>query len=211
MSHEHTVVAGDSMPSLAKRYGFIWQSLWEHPNNRELAQRRVNPNTLMVGDVVFIPDIETKTIDIDTERRHRFRRRGIPSKLTLQLMDHGKPRMGIEYTIDLDDGTSLRGTTDDQGYVRHPVQPERQWGVVRVNGRWGGERYHVQLGHLDPIDEITGVQQRLANLGQRCTPTGDVDRQTSRALSNFQSRHQLERTGTIDDATRAKLLEICGS
>ena len=66
-AQDHTVVPGDSMASLAKQYGFTWEQLWEHPKNQELAKLRENPNTLMTGDVVFIPDIEPKTVDVPVE------------------------------------------------------------------------------------------------------------------------------------------------
>ena len=211
MAHEHTVIPGDSMASLAKRYGFIWEQLWDHPNNKELADLRQNPNTLMSGDVVFIPDIEPKSVDVTMEQRFRYRRKGIPSKLTLQLKENGEPRADIPYTIELDDSTILDGRTDADGFVKASVQPERKWGIVRVDGRWGPEEYTVRLGHLDPIDEISGVQQRLSNLGADCPTTGEMDDKTKAALTNFQARHKLDKTGEIDDATRQKLLEECGS
>jgi hypothetical protein len=211
MAMIHSVVQGDSMASLAKQYGFIWEQLWEHPNNAELKALRKNPNVLLEGDTVFIPNIVPKTVELATEQRHRFRRKGIPSKISLQLLDNGKPRAGVPYEITLDDGTIISGVSDEDGYVKESVQPERTHAVVRVDGRWGREQYEVQLGHLDPVDTTTGVQQRLANLGRDCEITGALDEQTMSALRSFQSEHQLEASGTPDDATHAKLLELCGA
>jgi N-acetylmuramoyl-L-alanine amidase len=211
MSSNHTVVQGDSMASLAKKYGFIYQQLWEHADNAELKELRGNPNILLEGDSVFIPDIETKEVEIATEERHTYRRKGIPSKLTLQLFDQGEPRVGLLYTIQFDDGTSVEGETDSEGYVKASVQPERKWGIVEVQGRWGPEKYTVKLGQLDPITELTGVQQRLKNMGRKCEVTGELDEKTQKAIKRFQLEQELEVTGEPDDETRNKLKEICGA
>lgn len=208
---DHTVVQGDSMASIAKAYGFLWEQLWEHPRNAELKARRKNPNVLVAGDVVFIPALVNKTLAVETERRHRYRRKGIPSKISLQLMEGARPRAGLPFTISLDDGSVIEGETDADGFVKASVQPERKSAVVQVKGRWGPERYQVQLGHLDPIDETTGVQQRLKNLGRPCAVTGERDEQTEKALRRFQKEQSLPITGEPDEPTKARLLELCGS
>jgi peptidoglycan hydrolase-like protein with peptidoglycan-binding domain len=75
----------------------------------------------------------------------------------------------------------------------------------------GTEEYAVNFGHLDPIDETVGVQQRLANLGIACKPTGELDEQTTLALKEFQGKNGLDPTGRLDDQTRDKLVKIHGS
>jgi hypothetical protein len=199
------------MASLAKEYGFIYQQLWEHAKNADLKELRGNPNILLAGDVVHIPDLTTKTENGATEQRHRYRRKGIPSKLRLQLMEGGEPRSGLDFEITFDDGSVVAGITDAEGYVAVSVQPERKWGSVVVQGGWGPEVYKVVLGDLDPIDELTGVQQRLKNLGRKCEPTGELDEQTCKALRRFQKQHGLDETGEPDAALRSKLTEVCGS
>lgn len=211
MASNHTVRQGDSMASLAKEYGFVWEQLWEHDKNQKLAELRGNPNQLLAGDVVHIPDLTTKTEDVATEQRHRYRRKGIPSKLRLQLMEGGEPRSGLDFEITFDDGSVVTGATDGDGYVIASVQPERKWGEVKIQGRWGAEVYKVMLGHLDPIDELTGVQQRLKNLGRKCEVTGELDEQTAKAIRRFQKAHGLEESGESDDALRSKLAAVCGS
>ena len=70
----------------------------------------------------------------------------------------------------------------------------------------------VNLGHLDPITEVTGVKQRLRNLCFDCgdqTPEENEDLET--ALRAFQSKHGLSVTGTIDQATRDELSKQHGS
>ncbi len=71
----------------------------------------------------------------------------------------------------------------------------------------------LQLGNLDPISEVRGVKQRLANLGFDCgnTNNDELNEDLEGALSAFQSAHDLDVTGEIDQATRDKLKDVHGS
>ena len=67
----------------------------------------------------------------------------------------------------------------------------------------------LQFGHIDPSNEVSGVQHRLSNLGYDCGPDiGAMNEDTKQALLDFQRDNKLERTGEIDAATKAKLEEI---
>lgn len=212
MASYHTVTTGDSIASIAKQYGFFAPDIWDHPNNADLKELRDgNPNTLLSGDLVYIPDLVPKSFDIETEKRHRYRRLGIPSKITFQVLEFGKPLVGIAYTITLDDKSEIKGNTDGDGFIRESVQPERKWALVEYEGRFGPKKKKVSLGHLDPISTTSGVQQRLKNLGYDLEATGEEDEKTAHALMRFQRKQQLEQSGSIDDATRDKLVEVCGS
>ncbi len=62
------------------------------------------------------------------------------------------------------------------------------------------------MGHLDPVDGLKGAQQRLRNLGLYGGPVDGQDSPlTTGALSLFQQRQGLERTGKLDDATKDAL------
>ncbi len=211
MSSNHTVVQGDSIASLAKKYGHLASYLWDHAENQELNELRKNPNTLLTGDVVHIPDLRLKEVDRDTEERHRFRRCGIPSKITIQLRQFGEPLAGIDYTITLDDKTVITGTTDGDGRISESVQPERTSAEISYEGRFGPKTIRMRLGHLDPITEVKGAQQRLVKLGFPLETTGELDEATVDTLKRFQKRNELEVTGENDDATQEKLLELAGS
>ena len=67
------------------------------------------------------------------------------------------------------------------------------------------------MGRLDPIQEMTGAQQRLDNLGFHAEATGRLDAQTQAALSSFQSTHDLEASGEPDQNTLDKLAQVHGS
>jgi hypothetical protein len=44
------------MASIAAESGFSWEFLWARPQNQQLRALRKNPNVLMEGDEVFIPE-----------------------------------------------------------------------------------------------------------------------------------------------------------
>jgi hypothetical protein len=47
-------------------------------------------------------------------------------------------------------------------------------------------KYELAVGHLDPVEEVSGVQARLGNLGYYSGPiTGTLDDATRRAISAF--------------------------
>jgi hypothetical protein len=83
MSTKYTARQGDCMNSIAFCHGFFPDTLWLHPDNRELRERRKADNVLLSGDIVNIPDLEPRVESKPTEQRHRFKRRGVPAVLRI--------------------------------------------------------------------------------------------------------------------------------
>ena len=198
--------SGHSIPSVAKDKGFFWETLWNHPENADLKSKRKNPNILYKGDEVFVPEKELKEVSKPTEARHKFRRKGEPLKFQLQLMMMGKPRKNEDYVL-LVDGEQIQGKTDDEGILKATIPGNARGGTIVLRG--GKEEYPIRIGHLDPIDTVSGVKQRLNNLGFTCGTENDkLDQRTKAALQKFQTRHELKVTGEPDSATKAKLEEL---
>jgi hypothetical protein len=91
MPEDYTVRSGDCMSSLAFDRGFIWETLWNHPKNADLKSKRRDPNILLEGDVVWIPDLTLKHEPRATEKRHRFKLKGTPAKLRLRILEEPVP------------------------------------------------------------------------------------------------------------------------
>jgi peptidoglycan hydrolase-like protein with peptidoglycan-binding domain len=202
----YSVVQGDSMPSIAKQTGFFWESLWNHGNNSDLKSQRKNPNVLFSGDQVFIPALDPFTDSKATDAQHKYRRKGVPVKLVLKLLkSDGSPRANEAYVLTVDN-KDLKGNTDGDGVLKQYIPNDAKEGILKLNG--GKECFPVRIGGLDPVDEISGIQQRLANLGFDCEETGQLDDATQRALTNFQGANNLDPSGQPDDPTKNKLLEL---
>jgi len=200
-----TVDLGDSIPSIAKQNGFFWETVWNHPENAALKAKRKDPNILFPGDEVFVPDLAIKEESRGTNARHKFKLKGEQVKFKLQLLMLGEPRKNEPYTL-LVDGKPYQGTTDGEGKIEQVLPANAQSGKLILHG--GKEQYPVNIGHLNPIDEISGVQQRLNNLGfQAGDEGGQMNDSLKSALTAFQTKYKLNPSGEIDGATKAKLLE----
>lgn len=198
MSTKHQVVQGDCIESIAVLYGFSPGALWNHPENSELRALRESPNVLYPGDVVVIPEPRLKAYPIATGRRHIFRRKGVPSKLRLNLIVGDEPLAGRPYTLMVDGNrVVLTGVTTGSGELEQWIPADSKKARVVFED----VEIDVDLGYLDPSDTQSGVVHRLLNLGyleDAEAPESDVED----ALAAFQSNHGLPSTGKIDDPTR---------
>lgn len=56
MSTPYTVVSGDSLVGIAKKYGIKnWQLIYNDPDNSDFRRKRPNPDLIFPGDIVIIP------------------------------------------------------------------------------------------------------------------------------------------------------------
>ena len=202
----HTVRQGDCISSIAHEAGFFWETLWDHPGNAGLKQLRRNPNALLPGDKVFIPDKRRKEESCDATQLHTFRIKGVPVRFSLQLLDcGGDPRPQVPYTLEID-GSSRRGRTDAGGRISEIIPPAARRAKLTMgpSGR-PSEVYEFQLGHMNPLDDIAGLQARLQNLGYLKQVTGEMDAATRGGLRKFQRACGLAETGEPDGATHSTL------
>jgi len=208
MPGSHTVEEGDCVIGLADRHGFFAATIWNDPANADLRQRRTDMNILMPGDVVVIPDLRKKFEKRPTGQTHRFRRKGVPAMFRLQLFDMNRPVAAQAYTLTVD-GVQKQGRTDDRGILKEFVPAGAKQGELKIGDGEDAITLTLQFGHIDPSNEVSGVQHRLSNLGYDCGPDiGTMNEDTKQALLDFQRDNKLERTGEIDAATKAKLEEI---
>jgi putative peptidoglycan binding protein len=208
---DYVVVEGDCMESIAAAAGFLWTTIWNHPQNAALKKARVTQNVLLPGDRLYIPDKNLKVVERPTDQRHRFVRKGLPCKLRLCLKWLDEPRRNAPYVLDID-GTLHNGTTDDEGCIEVLIPPQAASGRLTVGADPVCQQvYTLDLGGLDPITETVGIQKRLRNLGFHCEPTGEMDDATASAIARFQKKHALEPTGELDASTIDKLKSRHGS
>ena len=206
MPIKHKSIEGDCIASIAMKYGFFPDTVWQDSANSELRGRRKNPNILSPGDVVVIPDKRVKTVAKPSDEHHKFRRRGVPEKLVIQLLSNDKPRASEEYRLEID-GQLIHGCTDEEGILEHWVPPGAKEGRLLVGAT--DEEYILAIGSLPPLTEEAGIQRRLANLGFLEADKPD-DTEYKQAIEAFQSHYGLKVTGDVDQDTRDKILEEHG-
>jgi N-acetylmuramoyl-L-alanine amidase len=205
---KHTVKQGECIESIAFEKGFFWETIWNDSQNAELKRNRKDPNVLFMGDEVFIPEKNEKTESCATKQRHRFRKKGVPSKFRLVLEDEqNQPRANLPYVLKID-GELFSGETDAEGALELQIPPNAKLGKLTVEADDDKEVYELNFGHIDPISEVSGIQARLNNLGYDCGPTdGKLCPATKEAISTFQEEHGLPVTGEPDEQTQQKLKE----
>jgi len=183
--------------------GFDFKTLWEHGDNSELKQLRKDPAVLQPGDIVNIPAKTLKEESGATEKRHRFKRKGVPAKVRVKILRDDKPRANQPYRLTID-GKLETGTTDGEGIVEMVIPADAQQGELRVGKEGEEEIYQFQLGSVDPLSSEAGARGRLRNLGY------DDSLAFDELLKEFQNKEGLTTSGTLDDATKSKLKDKFG-
>jgi N-acetylmuramoyl-L-alanine amidase len=216
MAKVHIVRQGEVLASIAARFGFTsGASLWEHPGNAELRNKRANPNVLFPGDQLLIPDKENKSVACPTGQRTRFERRGTSLVLRLILEDaYSAPIAHARCELTVDGATQLL-VSDQTGRIeaKLPVHAESALLTIQPPGALLPEPpIAIRLGHLDPVTEVSGQIARLNNLGYFAGhPEENDDESLESAIEEFQCDHM---AGSVDGKcgprTQAKLLEVHG-
>ena len=235
----YTVRKGDCMDSIATKHGFFWKTLWELPENKVLRETRKDPNVLLEGDKLTIPELREQLVSCANEAKHTFKRMGVPAKLRLMILKDqfyddddshtGKNIQGeyvepdfVEDEVDeepetnapyrfLVDGEWLEGTTDSDGMIEISIKPTVKRGkLILYPGDDDNERtIMLKLGEIDPPDTIQGAQERLANLGYAIKPVAE-EAVFATVLRQFQENHGLEITGTFNASVGEQIRDVHG-
>jgi Putative peptidoglycan binding domain len=206
----HVVREGECMSSLAAKKGLFVAQIFEHPANAQLSTVRGDPNILLPGDRVTIPNFELKDVDKPTEQKNKFVLLGEPVFLRIQVMDRDKPLGGQPFTLVVG-GVTIQDTTQPDGTIETRIPPDATTGLLRVGTGKDLVQLTLKLGALSPVANSKGVQQRLQNLGFDCGPIdGIVGPRTRAAVRNFQAKSGLPPDGILGPQTRALLKEKHG-
>jgi N-acetylmuramoyl-L-alanine amidase len=211
MPAEHVVQQGDCLASIAKKYGFVdWNTIYNDELNVDFRKKRPNPHVLLPGDRLIIPDKKTKNESRPTAMLHTFQlaRKEIRLRIVVRDID-GVPLGGKKYKLTVE-GEVHEGVLPDDALLDEPIPPDALEGELRV---WCeddfpdfADTWMLKLGHLDPVEDLTGVQARLNNLGYDCGPVDGKDGpRTQAAVRAFQRDHGLDIDGIPGPKTQAAL------
>jgi hypothetical protein len=201
---DYVVQAGDCMQSIANQSGFLWHTLWNLPENADLKRQR-QPNVLLPGDLVTVPEIRLREQNCATDQQHRFVLLRDPCQFQLRFLDdQQQPRSGVAYTLTID-GQTTNGSLDGAGSLNVSIHPDASQGTITLHTQPDPETYPLNFGHLDPNSSITGVRGRLNNLGFSCASDGDWGTDLKWAIMRFQIVNNMQPTGQLDDQTKQAL------
>ncbi len=224
MTPPHTVKQGEHLSSIAEAYGFrSIKPIWDHPDNAKVKDLRKNPNVLLPGDVLVIPDRAFKEESRSTEKRHRFK--AVGEKLVLRLVlraPSGEPAANVPCNLEVE-GVTSKKSTDGNGKLEVPIPRSAHQGLITVRDEKLALDLSIPIGigELDPIDTPSGQLGRLNNLGYDAGPIGvpppppgperDAQQlQFRSAVEEFQCDHGLQVDGVLGANTLKKLKEVHG-
>ncbi len=215
MGESYTVKQGDYLSKIASEHGFFdHTTIWNHPANAGLKEKRQNPSVLFPGDVLFIPDKQQTPFSRATGNNHTFVVKSDRLKLRVVLEDqYEKPVAGAKCKLKIDD-EDRNLTTDGKGKFELNIPLKAQTGGMVIESDdtpYDGDFFTLLIGQLDPVETLSGQQARLDNLGYF---PGSSDKEDDpaflSAVEEFQCDHALTVDGKIGPKTQAKLKQVHG-
>lgn len=214
----YIVQQGDHISKIAADHGLrLWQTIWDHPDNADLKAKRGNPNVLFPGDELEVPERESRTEECATGRRHRFRAKTQGLTLRVKTLDFGSaPVTNADATLWVG-GDFEHTKTDGEGMLERALPLNAQEGRLRVQSPAiaGTLDVPLDIGHLDPVDQVTGQIARLNNLGYDAGPVEEPEDSAAKqrvcsAVEEFQCDQGLKVDGIVGPNTQKKLKEAHG-
>jgi hypothetical protein len=157
----YVVCAGDHLASIAYKFGFDADTVWNDPSNAALRELRPDPNILFAGDVLQIPnqDKPPAQTSLQPGSSNSFVAPAATMTITLTFSD---PALASQaYTIQ--ELPNVTGATDGNGLMSFTAPVTLS--VATITFTTPGTSYPCRIGNLDPIGTLSGIFQRLQNLG----------------------------------------------
>jgi LysM repeat protein len=218
MTQQHTVAQGETLLRIAKQYGYqTSKALYNHPSNAEFKALRPDPNLIYPGDKITIPPKKEKFIPLRTNSINSFVVQNEKEYFRLQIIhEDGDDITGKRIVITIGSQT-IDTVLPGNGLIEVELnENDSLTGQVdlylKEDQSSPSESFTAQVGHLDPIDTLSGVQARCNLLGFDCgTVDGINGSKTKAGVRDFQYEHDLEVDGIAGAKTKAKLQQVFGS
>lgn len=217
MPKDVTIVRGDCTDSLAYDNKVSSDAVWGA--NSGMHVTRPDRNVLMPGETLTIPDPEvTWEGGKKTGLTHVFKRTLPTREFKFQLVK-GVPVTGYTCKIEID-GVEVAGTVAGDS-ITCRIKPNAKQAVITVEYQRGDvgamvlareHKYTIDLGHLRPVTETDGKDDRLRNLGYfNPVLLDNTVPSSARALALFQTSHGIDPTKPeAPDLTTDKFKELTG-
>jgi len=173
---------------------------------------------LYPGDRLYIRDKEEKQESCSTEQRHRFRVKNPNLELRLVLEDqYEKPIKNAQCELRVENEV-LHLTSDGLGHINQSISATAKNAFLIIKDQETPLNeivIPIKIGHLDPVEEQSGQQSRLNNLGYFAGPLEGKSEEENKAMflsavEEFQCDHGLVVDGKCGPNTQAKLKQVHG-
>lgn len=220
---KHVVVEGDRMSKIAHQHGYKDYKLLYLAQPDSLRKKRPNPEILMPGDEIVLPDKIEEKHSAKDKKAHKYEEDTALPEVRVKLLSAGTPLADRTFTVMADPAPSTGATlgtvkSDGEGAVKFHVEPATK----KVTLACADPPFVIvlRLGHLRPVTEPGGVEQRLDNLNYRvpaAPPAAPADseaekkakaahdRLIKKAAARFQEDRKKTADGKVDDDLRQLL------
>jgi N-acetylmuramoyl-L-alanine amidase len=163
----YVVKQGEYLAQIAYEQDFDADSVWQDSANDEIRKLRPDPNILFGGDVLYVPDktnTDPKAHSLAIGSLNSFAAPPAPTaKLCIHFRSGSKAaHPSMAFVIEeLEELTGLSTDGDGVATIQVPVS----LAIATLRFVDTGDRYELAVGHIDPIDTLSGMAQRLTNMG----------------------------------------------
>src|SRR2546421_2382581 len=163
----HIVVQGETRLGLASKNGLdSWEDIVNAPENASIKDSLKDPGIVKAGLSLFIPNRVLKQDPKGVDATHPFTIKRPTAWLRLAVKDAaGAALADKKYELSVDSSVTS-GTIPADGVIERLVSVHASEGTLTV---WIDDQttevWSLRIGHMDPIEEETGVVSRLTNLG----------------------------------------------
>ena len=161
----YVIKQGDHLGLLAHKFGFDADTVWNDPANDALRKVRPNPNILLAGDQLYIPDqVDRQPLTLVTGQMNSFVSPDPPMVTITHQFIGSDPSAYATKAYSIQELGQLTGLeTNEDGMVKFEAPVTLDTATVVFTDT--GESWALAIGNLDPIDTPIGVFERLQNLG----------------------------------------------
>jgi hypothetical protein len=163
----YVIKQGDFLAKLAYRFGFDAATVWMGDENSDLRALRCNPNILLPGDVLYIPDPpDPEPISLKVGQSNDF----LSDAPTIQVVVQFKgtdadPSMFSSQPFAIDELPDLTGLqTDENGVATIDGVPVTLSSITLTFSNTGVAQ-SILVADMDPINTLPGIFKRLQHLG----------------------------------------------
>ena len=201
---DYTVQEQDTIFSIAQTHLLNWKDIWDAPENEELKKNRKHPGILMAGDKVYLPPPKK----YKTHKRYTIKLKQ-SVKVAIRIVEKGKLYANKKYKLEAG-GVTVEDVTDSFGVLVAKVPINAKDGKITLFEE-DNKEIQIKIGSLNPFVDLSGIQQRLKNLGYYSGEvTGELDEDTENAIVDFQMANGLAITLELKNDFYNKLLSLHG-
>lgn len=162
----YVIKQGDYLFKIAHEQNFDAMKVWQAPENADLRKRRPNPNILLPGDVLYIPDAKTRepqTFALTPNTTNTFTSSAPSVAIIVKLIGTNSTTYSSRaYTVkELPALTDLQTDGSGTATFQAPVTLD----IATLSFTDTAESFSFTIAALNPIDSLSGMFQRLQNLG----------------------------------------------